>query len=152
LLFNGHSSLSTKLHGGEDFYHDAKHQKKYAKLFHGIKESISIPSINVLLDAMKEGLTLRSPIPLSVFSKYIADYERLSKVKLPFRALELFKFTRSLMKAEGVDFIEAFMEFYHCPKGAAVGYDEGSATGIALSSFVEVAKHGITFTFLMHSI
>jgi hypothetical protein len=105
--------------------------------------------IRDLLQSMKLELDEDGPCTVEDFTAFIEKYEELTHVPLPFRALELFKFTRALMEAKGVTFIDAFLEIYHCPKGVEVGYQKGSATGIALSSFLEVAKNGITFPYLM---
>jgi hypothetical protein len=88
------------------------------------------------------------PCTLPQFQSFIKKYEELTKVPLPFRAVELFQYTRRLMDRKNLAHIDAFVEMYHCAKGADVGYSYGSGTGIALSSYLDVVNSGTYILFL----
>jgi hypothetical protein len=134
--------LSTKLDGLE-FYHDNDHQRRNAKKYHQHKDNIDVASI---LDINNEMLTLLDSNLECSPDQYNAFIDRLVKIikaDLPFRAKELFVWSRGFFGAKGIRSVESLVEWYHCPKGVDVGYKSGSATGVGVSSFLEVAVEGL---------
>jgi hypothetical protein len=152
LLFNAHPTLSTKLSEDVEFYHSSSHQRKHAKTFHRVKGEIDVERIKALNERMRMTAESETQCTDEQFSRYIADLESIYRVPLPFRAIELFRFTRTFMRLAGLISIDISVELYHCPKGVDVGYIKECGTGIALSSFLEVASHGISFVQLTASL